>query len=285
MKLLCMMPVRNEDWIIGLSIRAALMWVDELVVLDHASTDRTPEILSELSEETGRLTILTDSDPTWKEMAHRQRLLDTARRRGATHCAIVDADEVLTGNLLPTIRNEVSTLRAGGYLQCFLPACTGAIDRFREDGSVWSRGFATLAFADREDLCWQTKHDGYDFHHREPYFASCERRLKRSAGGLMHLQFVYRRRLIAKHALYKMTEVLRWPGRQPVSYVDELYSMAPDWEGMVTSQTPPQWWAPYQDLLPHLDLTHEPWQEAECKRLMLAHGRERFQGLDLFGVV
>ena len=41
MKLICLMPARNEDWIIGLSARAALMWCDELIVMDHASTDRT----------------------------------------------------------------------------------------------------------------------------------------------------------------------------------------------------------------------------------------------------
>jgi hypothetical protein len=43
MKLIGLMPVRGEDWILGLSARAALMWCDELVILLHSCTDRINE--------------------------------------------------------------------------------------------------------------------------------------------------------------------------------------------------------------------------------------------------
>lgn len=284
MKLIGIMPVRNEDWILNLSLRALLMWCDEAVVLDHASTDETRKILGRIAEETGRLTVLEDSDPTWKEMAHRQRLLTAARERGASKIAIVDSDEVLTGNLLPSIREQISQLLPGGLLRCGLPCITGALNQYRADGSIWSRAETSIAFADREDLTWHAAHDGYDFHHREPYGAHLQNTIPRKLGGLMHLQFVYRRRLVAKHALYKMTEVLRWPGREPVHAVDARYNMAPDWNGMQTVPTPPEWWAPYAHLMHHIDLTHEPWHEAEVKRLMEQHGPQRFAGLNLFGI-
>jgi glycosyltransferase involved in cell wall biosynthesis len=51
MKIVTIMPVRNEAWCLGLTARAALMWCDELVILDHASTDRTAEIASEIAGE------------------------------------------------------------------------------------------------------------------------------------------------------------------------------------------------------------------------------------------
>lgn len=284
MKLCAILPVRNEDWILGLSLRALLMWVDEAIVLDHASTDHTPQILEAIQRETGRVTILRDSDPVWAEMSQRHRLLEAARERGATHVATVDADEVLTGNLLPNIRNHIGSLSGGGIVRCAMPCITRSVTQYRADDSIWSRVVTTLAFADREDLAWHAQNDGYDFHHREPYGWDHQIEIPSFRGGLMHLQFVYRRRLLAKHALYKMTEVLRWPGREPVQAVDQRYSMAPDWSGMQLAQTPAEWWEPYQHLMHHLDLTHEPWHEGECKRLMAEHGPQRFAGLNLFGI-
>jgi hypothetical protein len=49
---------------------------------------------------------------------------------------------------------------------------------------------------------------------------------------------------------------------------------------------PESWWAPYENLMQYLDLSEdtEPWQQTEVKRLIAEHGREKFVGLDLFGV-
>lgn len=112
MQLTGLMLARNESWACGLSARAALMWCDRLVALNHASTDGTGRILAEVgAEHPGRVTILNEPDPVWYEMAYRQRLLDAARAEGATHCAIVDADEVLTFNLTRRIRPIISRVR------------------------------------------------------------------------------------------------------------------------------------------------------------------------------
>jgi hypothetical protein len=121
----------------------------------------------------------------------------------------------------------------------------------------------------------------------------------------MHLWGVSERRLKAKHALYKMTERVRWPAKG-VAEIDTYYNhalgtnlaFAPDrrqfpgrdldvrakdtWQ---FADVPPDWWAPYSDWLPMLDINRVPWQEDECRRLAKEHGPELFEGLDLFGVV
>src|SRR5580700_4905017 len=105
------MPVRNEDWVLGLTARAVLQWCDELVVGLHACTDASAKIVADVCfEEPGRITWTEHPDPVWSEMAHRQALLDIARGRGATHIAIVDADEILTANLIPLIRGAIASV-------------------------------------------------------------------------------------------------------------------------------------------------------------------------------
>lgn len=109
-------------------------------------------------------------------------------------------------------------------------------------------------------------------------------------GGLMHLQFVSHRRLAAKQALYKLTEVLRWPGREPVQIVDRRYNIAvygretPPPMDHDLRECPPVWWAGYEDLMAHYKPHETPWQETECLRLLDEHGPKRFAGLDLFGI-
>ena len=98
MKLVGIMPVRNEDWCLDLTARAALMWCDELVISLHACTDESSEIAQAVSAEHSGLVTLQLGPLTseWPEMAHRQELLLAARAQGATHVAIIDADEILT---------------------------------------------------------------------------------------------------------------------------------------------------------------------------------------------
>lgn len=286
MNLVAIMPARNEGWVLGLSARAALRWCDHVVILDHASTDDTPEIIKAIEAEfPTRVVLIREESPEWAEMAHRQKLLEFARMLGATHIAPVDADEVLSGDLLPTIRGWVERLRPGYFGGIKMSNLHRSIHNYRADISDFgSRAGTMLAFADDPKLCWQTR-GGYDHHQRSPLNSQMQpgMYLKESTGGLMHLQFASWRRLLAKHAAYKVMERLKYPSK-PVRDIDRTYSQAPDEAGLLLSPVPEAWWAPYADLMGHLDLDRDPWQEATARRLVERHGAEVFTGLDLFGV-
>lgn len=286
------MPVRNEAWVLGLSARVALKWCDELVILCHACSDRSAEIAHEVQAEYGARRVLVVSTPTqtWEEMKQRQHMLELARNRGASHIAIVDADEILTGNLLPLSQGlwiAAQMLQLPGYnLRC-------TPHRYHTNG-VWGKRWFSLTFADNERLHWwkEERSGSYDHHHREPYGMTVEpfRPVSQGNGGIMHLWGVTEKRLIAKHALYKMSEALKWPDKNRAD-IDHMYTLAikgtsweqaKDWQ---YARVPDEWWEPYKPLLKHLDLNAEPWQIEYCKRLLDKHGREAFAGLDLFGVV
>lgn len=277
------MPFRNEDWILALSARAVMMWTDELILLDHCSTDNSRDIALEVAAEfPGRVTILEDSNPEWQEMRHRQMLLDCARKQGVTHIALVDADEVLSGNLLPEIRSHVQTCPQGRTLQFPWQCLRGSINRTHVDGT-WGRADVSVAFLDDPAFHWVSR-EGYDFHHRHPMGRPFRpfSPIGRDGGGLLHLQFVSDRRLRAKQYLYQLTERLRWPNREPVDVVRKRYSTAV-YEHNAMADVPASWWAPYGHLMKYLDIDAEPWQEAACRKILGEHPGIS-AGLDSFGV-
>jgi len=282
MKLVCTMPARNEDWILGLSARAVLQWCDELIVLNHASTDKTLEVIEEVwKEHRDRVFVINESDPVWAEMAHRQRLLEFARGRNATHIVLVDADEVLTGNLLGSIREHVRMLLPHATMQLPWQCLKGSIHQVHADG-VWGTATVCMAFVDEPNCHWAAR-AGYDFHHRQPMgrpfipFQPVNR-----SGGMMHLQFVSERRLRAKQYLYQLTERLRWPDREPVEMVRKRYQPAV-YGGKNLADIPESWWAPYLPWMKYLDVDAEPWQEAECLKILDSHPGLA-AGLDSFGM-
>jgi Glycosyl transferase family 2 len=283
MKLIGLMPVRNEDWVIGLTARVALMWCDELVILNHAS-DEGAVMLDILHESPARVQITDEHDEQWKEMEHRQKMLRIARANGATHIAIIDADELLTGNLLGSVRDLVEATPHGSILQLPGYNLRGSLDRYHANGVWGSRWFST-AFPDDPKLHWT----GDTFHQREPLGLALRpyRPVQQGQGGVLHLWGVSERRLMAKHALYKITERLRWPDK-PVAEIDRLYSLAfaapvigRRWEYAIT---PPEWLAPYAYLMDQLHIHGTPWQETESRRIVAEHPWIT-AGLDLFGVV
>ena len=282
-------PYRNEDWIAGLTLRAELQWADAVVAYDHASTDQTPSILKEVSaEHPGRVHIVRNDNPSWDEMQHRQAMLEAARSVGATHIAIIDADELLTGNLLNSIRGVIEGTPSNQILQLPLYNLRGRVQRFHATG-IWGNRAVSVAFPDRPEIIWQ----GGCFHHREPFGSgSLYCPILQGSGGILHFWGVDERRLIAKHALYKITERLRWPEKF-LDHINSYYNQAiyedaslAEHGGWTFAEIPNDWLQPYESLMQkYYHSAIEPWQVAEVIRLLKTEGEAKFAGLDLFGAL
>jgi len=295
-KIAGMMMVRNEEWIVGLSLRAALMWCDCVIVLDHGSTDNTVEIVHEIGcedENKGRVWLLKRYAGTWHEMAFRDEMLTAARAFAATHAAIIDADEILTANLVGEVRELVADTGPNDVLELPMIPAWRSLDHYRDDRSVWSRAQLSTAVGMSDRLRYMTRgSEGYDFHNRIPAGALngggrlCHPLNGLAGGGVIHAQFANWPRLLWKHTLYKMIEVLRWPGRESVAAVNAKYEVALDERGIALTEFPPEFLAEYRDRgwLDRVDLADEPWQRREAMRLLDEHGRDRFGGLRLRGI-
>jgi glycosyltransferase involved in cell wall biosynthesis len=268
---------RNEEWILEASIKQARKWCDVIVVFDHASTDRTPEIASALADR-----YIREDDPIWREMEYRHRMFEETAKLKPSHLALVDADELISENAIELYRDAVLQLAPREVARAPMIPAWGSLDMYRSDSSVWSTAWISIGVGFHAGLEWKPK-GGYQHHAREPrkteLYADIGRRYR---NGVFHLQFAYKRRLKAKHAWYKMMEVTRYPFK-PVDMIDRQYNQALNESDMKLVECPKEWWDPEIKAL--IDTDHEPWHEAECKRLWAEHGPEKFAGLNLFGVV
>jgi hypothetical protein len=236
-----------------------------------------------MQDEYPNLSIMCVNDDSWTEMRHRQMMLNEARLQGATHIAIIDADEILTGNLIPSIRAMVEACPRETILTLPGYNMRGSIDRYHSNG-IWGRRWFSTAFADDPRLHWAC--EGYDHHHREPRGLPMNtfRPVRQGTGGVMHLWAVPEARVHEKHRFYRISERLKYPGK-PSSEIEAMYSMAEQGrpsdrpEGWTYAQTPTEWWEPYAPLMKYLDVDAEPWQRAWCDEQIAKYGREHFAGL------
>lgn len=288
MQLIGLMHARNEQWVLEAALPAALRLVDRLVFLDHDSTDDTPRIVDRIDREhPGRIVRASWSGRHYHEMAIRQRTLDAGRDAGGTHFFWIDADEVITANLIGPVRDEIARLSPGETLELPWLAMWESPRCFRQDASVWTNNFKTFAFADDPTIAYRVQRDGYDMHQQTPNGVRSKPKrpiADQSLGGVMHLQFANRRRLIAKHAWYKMSEVVRFPGRKSVAQIDAMYNQALDASAIGIAETPDEWWSPYGDLIRRIREDDRPWHEDEIARFWTEHGPAMFDGLELWGL-
>ena len=279
--IIALMPVRNAGWCLRYTLPALLQWVDAAVVLLHDCTDDTRDAIRTMPS--GRVFELFDGCRDWFEASQRQRLLEVGRKIGGTHFVTLDSDEALTANLVPGIRARVEALQPGQVLDLPWLNLWRTRDAYAVD--LFHVGTTPVAFGDRLDLAYPTS--GYQMHHRVPPQAGYRPRPTtaegRKTGGVLHLQALSWRRAVARQAKNKALEAARWPSyRGGLTEIDARHDRSLGLGRRVElAQVPSSWWA--HGLDPALIREdEEPWEAAECRRLVAEHGP--WPALNLYGV-
>ncbi len=116
MKIVAMLNVKNEEWIIRQNLEALTEVVDEVVVVDDASTDHTVEILRSFPQVT-RIHQKSAEEARYRnEVADRTIALNLAREQKADWILYLDADEIFDVRMKDKIRDLVRCdSSVGGY--------------------------------------------------------------------------------------------------------------------------------------------------------------------------
>ena len=92
---ICIVPVRNESWILPNFLGCAQKWADHIIVGDHNSKDESVSIARQFE----KVQVVALPDLTYDESTRKKILIDEARKiPGQRLIFSIDADEMLSDN-------------------------------------------------------------------------------------------------------------------------------------------------------------------------------------------
>src|SRR5204863_8127350 len=99
MKLVSLSMVRNEEYWIWYSLTSVYPHVDEILVFDNDSEDRTLDVVRGMRHLADKLVVFEGFGGP-NEHENREAMLAAARQRSATHALMLDGDEVHADEVL-----------------------------------------------------------------------------------------------------------------------------------------------------------------------------------------
>lgn len=264
MKIIAVMPLRNEEWVLEYSLKS-LPFADEILAINDRSTDGTEEILKKY----GATIIALDTSTKigWKEYDIRMYLLEEARKRNATHIIALDGDEACSAEFQKDAREIFSKLKPGQAIQMeWVNICTPTT-------YLPPRIYKNFAFCD----------DGASTHNKSFLHVSrvpetnIEPLLLQDKYCVFHYQCLNPRRSTYKQIWYMMSELIK--KNRPAKKINHTYSYVT--KGVCVpfeeNRTLP-------DVIPDPSKDNSIWQRDDILKLFNEYGVEYFEDLDIWHV-
>lgn len=281
MKIIAVMPVKNEEWILERTLRALSYFCDAIIVADQNSTDKTPDILRSCP----KVHVIEN-----REVLHnntvRWRLLEAARQfDGYNLIMMFDADELPAATIMNEKNLEtLASLPVGWSAEFRWIQLWRNPRQYRDDRSVWSNMWKHMAFKDDRQMMYESRVVINDHTARIPQTAvQNTRRLPDIP--ILHFQFVVFDRMLAKQRWYRITEHLF--SSRSATDINSMYAITRDERDILLKEVPREWTKPWEDVGVDLDQFQVGelfWYDIETLRHFRKHGVRRLADLDIWDV-
>ena len=246
MKVIGLMPVKNEAWVLPTTIPQLQRFVDEILVLDTGSIDGSQEMLIKMGVEVQ--SGFYDPGHSNNYAAWRNSLLDWGRKKEGTHFVWLDADEAFTSQLLPSFRKRLAQLTLGQKLILDWLCLWKSPYHLRNDPCVWRKIAKDFAVCDdgASRFCeTRVRHEG-----RTPGSTVLHDHIivPRAVGAVLHYQFVPFHRFQMKQAFQRVRELWEnveqngMPYNLSVLSINRNYSITLDDPKASTVFLPVEWY-------------------------------------------
>lgn len=274
MKIIALLPFKNEEWILPTYISDLSGIVDQIIGIDDGSTDKSVQIL----EEAGALVFKNENTikTGWAEHNIRQKLLQLGRQHGGTHFVCLDADEIFNLDFRRKAREIISSLSPGQAVSMKWTTLWKSLYTERID-SVYKNLYKDFIFCDDTQLEYPYAFLGVK---RTP---SKESHTIKVDGGnsVFHFQYVNFQKNQLKQAWYMCSELVK--GERSVKRINLTYAITLDGKHVKTQAVDQNQYASI--LLPKEQLIDsENWHLCEIKRMFNEHGISFFEPLNIWGI-
>ena len=292
MKVIALLPVKNEEWCLPAYLHNTLKVVDEIIAIDDGSTDDSVKILEYAGAKVYSSEKLRNFNSGWSEGSIRAELLKLGREAGGTHFVCLDADESFSNNFVEISKKSISQLRPGEKIAMQWLALWKSYTHYRHDSTVWSNNWKDFIVADSPELTYNSKqhmhlgrtplgnHESGKSHwiSYPPNYAA-----------VMHFQFSVYNNFQLKQCWLRCSELIQEPGTEGA--INAKYSITLLDQGVGLQEMPKEW---YNNVpFPTVDNFDSEWNEDKFLRKDLLpgimkyfddYGADYFRGLDIWHI-
>jgi hypothetical protein len=281
MKIIALVPVRNEAWVLEHSLACLSGFCDVVIVNDQMSTDATREICRRFPK-----VVLLESKPadTVARLPRQARtqLLEAARNYdGHNLLWCTDADELVPPSLARGFfTRSAGQLAPGRAIECLDYTLWNSLTRYRQDLSHYGPRWKAVAFVDDRAVRFPRANGRLLDEPRIPVDEG-PAAVKAENLPILHLQWAVWNRNQMKQAWYRCVELIN--GRLTAVELNALYQgTLPIWY-VHTEPLPDAWLS--EVTLPPASVDLEPsWHEQEILAWFESRGVEFFERLEIWHV-
>lgn len=272
-KIIVLMPVKNEAWILPMSLQAASVWADRIIVSDQGSTDGSKDIAKSFEKV---YLIENDNLQDFNEFKMREPLISTARRLEGNDNILIalDADEVLTPYFDSIDFKQWQQLPRGTVIQFFLANLLPGLSRYWtvyhqnfgyiDDGKPFETGLIHVP------RLFTSSADGADVY-------ECHKL------GVMHFQYVDWKRMQSKHRWYQCYERIHFPEKSTVEIYRRYHHMYNP--TLKTMAVPIEWRARYLQYgvdIANVNYEKIYWWDYKVLNYLDTYGEQYFNQIDIW---
>ncbi len=272
MKIIALVPVKNEEWILPTYISSMKKIADEIIVLDDNSTDSTPSILKEHN-----ITVISPLENNQVDMsAKRIELLEEGRKRGGTHFIWLDADESFNTEFLKNGRKRIEKLAKGQKLSLAWITLWKSTNQERLD-SVWKENYKDVIVCDSPEYTFEkrTLSEG-----RTQGPNTDLTQVSKEEGVILHFQFTSFNDAQAKQAWYRCIELSE--KKKSARRINHTYSIGLETPEVIVQNTPQEWFTDIE--IPKQESNKASWYIKEIRKMFDAKGILFFEALDIWHI-